>query len=595
MGQFIFWNWQDDDATKNLNHRTLGISEPGRYRGFDCPSLAAPGGLVLRLTHATTGVDCTKFDDPVFTVERRGVFLTKQGVVIHDNEAALDFNISANVSAFPRIDLVIAEHSYVDVAGASAVIYSVEQGTPGASPVPPSLSPGEQIKTILGQLYIPAGTSALTDIGVIYTPAALPSPANDATIVRTFGEQEITGNKKFSGGTLAKVGEVLYASNELDFQGSSLNDFYLQSQGITFYLQINNFINVRPGAEGYRLRIKVWQKLSFVSGGNILTRDNIPIFVEPGDEVEIYDAWEIIGLAPAVHLFVVAKGGEANNSLPNKFRSMQSFSQGEGIYQVLTGVLGLGKDGNSYEATIYAGADINGIVHHEPSDFWLFTKPPVLGGAFVFIKFFTNPISGSVLLKHNQTVASNAKKILTPLGTDVSVKDGSLALFLEFTDRFELVSVLDPDNNHWTLKTQLDALTASLVPEPWKTVGAGGLMANGQSVPAFGATTSNTGGTAQTLRLRKDARGYVNIQGVVETSGVSNIVNIWGAFGLPIGYRPPADLVKLIKAKIVGLNEYRTIELYISSATGVMIGELVEPVVGTVTFLYEIDFNYDLV
>jgi hypothetical protein len=85
MAQFIFWNWQDDDSTKNLNHRSLGIMNPGRYRGFDA-DFVAPGGMTLRLKHSVTGFDVTKFDAPTFTVEKRGVLFTKQGVIVHEND-----------------------------------------------------------------------------------------------------------------------------------------------------------------------------------------------------------------------------------------------------------------------------------------------------------------------------------------------------------------------------------------------------------------------------------------------------------------------------------------------------------------------------
>ena len=595
MAQFIFWNWQDDDSTKNLNHRSLGLHEPGRYRGFDAVSFAIPGGMVLRLEHTLTGVDCTKFDDPTFSVERRGVLLTKQGVVIHDN-GALDFNINPNSSGNPRIDLIIAEHNYVDIPGASIVIYSVIQGTPSATPSAPSLGLNPQIKTIIGELYIPNGTTALTDPGVVYTPALPPAPSADPTIVRTFNTQEITGNKKFSGGTLEKMAEALWSSNTLNLQSSELNRFFLNAQGSSWYLAVTDIANPRAGAEGYRIRLTTYQKLMFQPGANMGTPGGKTLYVEPGEEVIIWDSWQLLGLNPAAHFWVVQKGGEANNSLPNKFREMQAFSQGTDFSLLSTGALALAKDGNSYEVTVSLGAQVQGLVHHEPSDFWIFTKPRYFAGSFLFVKFKTSPVNGDVTLVHNAVVASTAKKIITPSGSNVTVKDGSMCLFLEFRDRYELVSVLDTAVNHWTLKAQLDAFIASQQPEPWKVIGSVGTMANGQPIPAFGGTTTNNAPlTTERLRLRKSEQGYIELRGYIKTTGVYTIVPLWIVTTLPVGYRPPLNVIKSVLLKEVGGLNYYNAQVFVDSSTGVVLGATTENIPSPTDVEYDLDIRFDTV
>ena len=54
MAQRIYWNYQDDDSTFDLNWRTLGIFQYGRYRGFDA-SLDAT--MVLKLTTGSSSID----------------------------------------------------------------------------------------------------------------------------------------------------------------------------------------------------------------------------------------------------------------------------------------------------------------------------------------------------------------------------------------------------------------------------------------------------------------------------------------------------------------------------------------------------------
>lgn len=192
--QKIFWNWQDDDSTKHLNQRSLGIFEPGLYRGFDFDNSSTS---TIKLNQLTTGFNVVLTDEPTYTVERRGVVLTKQGVVIHENDVVV-LPFTANASGNPRIDICVLEHEYVDVPDGSAVIYNVITGTPSATPVAPSLT-SPKIQTILGYLYVPAGVTAANTSGVVYTRATTPVFANDSNIALHQSDNNFTMMNIFLG------------------------------------------------------------------------------------------------------------------------------------------------------------------------------------------------------------------------------------------------------------------------------------------------------------------------------------------------------------------------------------------------------------
>jgi hypothetical protein len=136
------------------------------------------------------------------------------------------FPINPNATGDPRIDIIVCEHQYVDIPGASIAIYSVIQGTPDPNPVAPPLTAPDQIKIIIGQLYVPAGTAALTDGGVIYTPSGPEDFAGDATIVHTNNNQTITGEKKFQSIGGISISDLVYDAGTFKITASEKNNFY---------------------------------------------------------------------------------------------------------------------------------------------------------------------------------------------------------------------------------------------------------------------------------------------------------------------------------------------------------------------------------
>jgi len=178
MAQRIYWNYQDDDSTFDLNFRELGIFSPGRYRGFD-PILGAGLGLVL--TQSITGAD--KTEDDGSTVTRYGIWNSRQGSIVTETND-INLTIAAGDATNPRIDLIVGQHEYVFTAGGAAAVYLVIQGTPSANPVAPALTVAAQ-QVILGQILVPAGTTDLNGAGVVYAQAVTLNYGGDAYITET--------------------------------------------------------------------------------------------------------------------------------------------------------------------------------------------------------------------------------------------------------------------------------------------------------------------------------------------------------------------------------------------------------------------------
>jgi len=173
MAQQRFFNWKENDSTFLLAQRLAGYFLPGRYAGFDFSPTA---NMTLTLPHTTSGMDVRGYTgSPV----KNGVVHTNQGVTVFE-DAAVTLPIGA-VGGLPRIDLVILTHSQTQNPGGALALYSVVQGTPGASPVKPAIpTPDTQLE--IGSLYLPASVTALNQPGVVWVQSkvsALETKANN--------------------------------------------------------------------------------------------------------------------------------------------------------------------------------------------------------------------------------------------------------------------------------------------------------------------------------------------------------------------------------------------------------------------------------
>ena len=165
------WEYRSDDKTIDINQWLLGVIEPGVYRGFNFLKTA---NMVLNLVQNTTGFSAVRKD--LSESAPTGLIISKQGVFIReDSPITLAINPG---SSSPRIDLIVCNHQFIEVAGGQQASYSVIQGTPAANPTAPGLtSPKTQV--IIGELYLPAGVTRLDAAGVVFTRRNSPAFANN--------------------------------------------------------------------------------------------------------------------------------------------------------------------------------------------------------------------------------------------------------------------------------------------------------------------------------------------------------------------------------------------------------------------------------
>jgi len=180
MAQQRFFNWKENDSTFLLAQRLAGYFLPGRYAGFDFSPTA---NMTLTLPHTVSGMDVRGYTgSPV----KNGVVHTNQGVTVFE-DAAVTLPIGA-VGGLPRIDLVVLTHSQTQNPGGALALYSVVQGTPGASPVKPAIpTPDTQLE--IGSLYLPASVTALNQPGVIWVQSkvsALETKASNVNITELY-------------------------------------------------------------------------------------------------------------------------------------------------------------------------------------------------------------------------------------------------------------------------------------------------------------------------------------------------------------------------------------------------------------------------
>lgn len=170
MARRNFWAWRDDDLTADINQWLHGIIEQGRYRGFDWEPLP---NMNLRLVHTGTG-SAHSAGNPAVESAPAGILVTPQGVVVHEPDPQ-ELPIAPLAAGAGRRDLVVFEHTYVEVQGGNPGGYSVIKGpeVPGATPVAPGVT-NQATQTPIGVLHMPAGTTTLRDAGVEWEPFPTP-------------------------------------------------------------------------------------------------------------------------------------------------------------------------------------------------------------------------------------------------------------------------------------------------------------------------------------------------------------------------------------------------------------------------------------
>lgn len=206
MAQTRFFEWLDDDLTDKLNRGRLGATPLnfGRYRGFDILDVSPSDVRTAIISHSPNTIAYKADLSPVNDV---GVVVTKQGVLILES-SPIEVEISPLLGGFKRIDLLVLDHTKIEVEGGQEGVYRIVEGTPSTSaPVPPALLGSDAAAyTILGRFYVKSTDASVLDMK--YVPEISPMEAAGKELKRH--------NPGWETGYIANT-TVIYASGDSDY------------------------------------------------------------------------------------------------------------------------------------------------------------------------------------------------------------------------------------------------------------------------------------------------------------------------------------------------------------------------------------------
>lgn len=462
MAQKVFWSWQDDDLTFDLNRRFLGIMDSGVYRGFDA-ALAA--GLTLNLIHTNSGGIETKKDQTL--TPRFGVIVTKQGATIREDDAITVPIESNGPYNQPRIDLVYLEHQYVDVVGGLAATYAVVRGVPADVPVAPSL-PNPNIQVPIGELLLPAFAASLDAVGVVFTRYPNPAYAGDQNLMYTNRDQNVPGNKNFTSISGTGWTNAVYdPTNKWLTLALRANYYFIPAVPAMNDVNTGNslygeLITINGDGNGPAYPMYFWNEQA-------LWLNNTQDFICAGNRyVEPFEGFWAIqtqihtlsnGL---VSKWLIMKGGEAKNGGWNKFKATQSFDKGtvESIQTV--GQLRLNKDGNLFDVDM-------SVTGSDPTDPYTLTRIETFqrpnfnstgseDGTVIRLQLIHPVPNQNIKIRHNQPAVGGFKAILTPVLGDIQVLSGAYITLVERAEGWKIVEVIDYYRNWFAFQNQLDTM-----------------------------------------------------------------------------------------------------------------------------------------
>lgn len=159
-----FTNFRDPVDSFPLGEKYIGILKPGRYSGLD--SMITRGALDISIKN-TNKVRKTGPDNNY--APRHGALIFGTGIIYHrEDDVQLKVNSNSGNGNI-RIDYVIAENTYQEIAGGTPVIFSIIEGPPdGTKPV--LSNPAKQIH--IGTIKIAGNGYIFTDL--TYVPAMAP-------------------------------------------------------------------------------------------------------------------------------------------------------------------------------------------------------------------------------------------------------------------------------------------------------------------------------------------------------------------------------------------------------------------------------------
>lgn len=164
MAKKTFTNFRASVDSFPLGEKHIGIFKPGRYNGFD--KMITRGALDITINHSGK-VRKTKTNNTY--ANAHGVLLFGTGTIFHSDED-VQLQVQSNTgNPNIRIDYVIAENSYQEIAGGTPVIFSIITG-PADGTLPVLSNPAKQVH--IGVITLNANGYLYTDL--VYKPVLAP-------------------------------------------------------------------------------------------------------------------------------------------------------------------------------------------------------------------------------------------------------------------------------------------------------------------------------------------------------------------------------------------------------------------------------------
>lgn len=576
MAQTRFWNYKADDKTLSLNERDLILIPHGLYCGFD--AILSNANMNLVLDHTTTNKK--KVDINLNLTNALGIWKSKQGVIVVE-DAQLTLPITGG-NTQPRIDLVVAEHEYIAVAGGTTAIYKIILGTPAANPVAPALtSPNKQI--ILGTLRVPASVANAAQC--TYTKSIPPDFGESPDLVHKSLKEVITGHKTFNGVSLA-VGQSIWddGGDSIELQS---NHSYFEPANIP---GVGNLVGMVPHPDmvnGQEVFIKIPADRTWEPGGG----DPYSWWkFKAGDVVQ----FRLLNVLTNSWLLVNNPNGL--ESRDNNFGRLQTWaSKGQVSYNAGSKTLFL-PNGNNFIVN-YGGfgeyfvldkikMDDNGTIKHFPI------------GSVIDVEFYYDGVShpdwqskgnirfdqvsgsgdGQIASPYYNTsglIAGNTDDVPTSffLGIDlidlfqptfnearnnVWVQRLGIRLRMGAGNKWTIIADSQSHAESWMLKyytntqiASINNLKANKTVEAWKEIGTAGN-------PSYVNGWTTNGAATNVAKFRKNDMGMVSLMGGVANSALTAGTVL--IFTLPVGYRPTRKMYFAV-AKGNGSDEQQTIEI----------------------------------
>lgn len=205
----------------------LGVHRPGRFCGFD--TILQTGQLQFSLTHVASGINTA--DGAGNPYGPLGVMMSNQGEMLLEdapiNGLTIDTNAGNNLQ---RIDLIVLNHQYIQLANPAQAVYTVVKGPLNAS-IPPALN---AFQTLVGTLVISPQASLITQ--AVYTKAICPDSGDspDAKLSTPNDFSAINQNNQEPNSIALPVNPVDSTTLQLWDVPPTGNTFIIAPQAITY-------------------------------------------------------------------------------------------------------------------------------------------------------------------------------------------------------------------------------------------------------------------------------------------------------------------------------------------------------------------------